>query len=83
VKVYNEGTETLCENEYGGMICGASVRWLSRGFVLKRFFYLLNEIKLFMEKNVRNVEELIMKDGQQTYRFVAVTARLNNLKKEL
>jgi hypothetical protein len=37
------------ENEYGEMIYRTNVRRLRRGSVLKRFFDLLNEIKLFME----------------------------------
>jgi hypothetical protein len=49
------------ENEYGEIIYHTNVRWLSQGSVLKRFFYLLNEIKLFMERKGRNIEEL--KDG--------------------
>jgi hypothetical protein len=46
------------ENKYGEIIYHTNVRWLSRGSVLKLFFDLLNEIKLFMEKKGRNIEEL-------------------------
>jgi hypothetical protein len=71
------------ENEYGEIICVTNVRWLSRGSVLKRFFYLLNEIKLFMEKEGRNIEEL--NDGWITDLafLVDVTGQLNNHNKAL
>jgi hypothetical protein len=46
------------ENEYGEVIYHTNVRWLSRGAVLKRFFDMVKEIKLFMEKEDRNIEEL-------------------------
>jgi hypothetical protein len=46
------------ENEYCEAIDHTNVRWLSQVSVLKRFFYLLNDIKLFMEKKGRNIEEL-------------------------
>jgi hypothetical protein len=38
------------KNEYGEIIYHTNVRWLSQVSVLKRFFDLLNEIKLFMER---------------------------------
>jgi hypothetical protein len=61
-----------------------NVWWLSRGSVLKRFFDLLNEIKLFMEKKGRTIEEL-NDEGWITYLafLVDVTGHLNNLNKEL
>jgi hypothetical protein len=40
--------------------------WLSRGSVLKLFFDLLKEIKLFMEKKITRIEEL---DDEMSQRF--------------
>jgi hypothetical protein len=46
------------ESKYGEIIYLTNVRWLSRGSVLQRFFGLLKEIKLFMEKKNKIIEEL-------------------------
>jgi hypothetical protein len=60
------------------------VRWLSQGSVLKQFYDLLNEIKLFMKKKGRNTEEQ-NDEGQKTNPafLVDVTGHLNSLNKEL
>jgi hypothetical protein len=42
-------------------ICHASVRWLSLGSVLQRFFYLLREISFFVTKN-KSIEELCISE---------------------
>jgi hypothetical protein len=44
------------ENKYGEIIYHVNMRLLSRGSVLKQFFDLLNEIKLFLERKGRNSE---------------------------
>jgi hypothetical protein len=72
------------ENEHGEIIDHTTLRWLNWGFVLKQFFDLLNEIKLFTEKTGRNIKQLnderwitdlpILQD---------MTGHLNNLIKEL
>jgi hypothetical protein len=70
--------------EYGEIIYHTNVRWLRQGSVLKQFFDLLNEIKLFMEKKGRNIEELNDEGWITDLAFlVDVTGHLNNLNKEL
>jgi hypothetical protein len=49
--------------EYGGKIYYTNVRWLNRGSVFKRFFDVLNEIKLFMEKRAEVLNNGKLKDG--------------------
>jgi hypothetical protein len=46
------------KSEHGEIIYHINVRLLSRGSVLQRFFDLLKEIKLFMEKKNKIIEEL-------------------------
>jgi hypothetical protein len=71
------------ENEYGEITDHTNVRWLSRGSVLERFFDLLNETKLFMEKG-RNIEEMNDERWITDLAFlVDETGNLNNLNKEL
>jgi hypothetical protein len=51
---------------------------------MKRFFYLLNEIKLLTEKKGRNIEELNDEGWITDLAFLEdVTGHLNNLNKEL
>jgi hypothetical protein len=70
--------------EYGEIIYRTNVRWLRQGSVLKQFFDLLDEIKLFMEKKGRNIEELNDEGWITDLAFlVDVTGHLNNLNKEL
>lgn len=72
------------ENEYGEIIYHTNVRWLSLKYVLKRFFDLLNEIKFFMEKKGRNIEELNDERWITNLVFlVDVTGHLRNRNKEL
>jgi hypothetical protein len=74
----------IVENEYGEIIYHTNVRWLSRGSVLKLLFDLLNEIKLFMEKKGRYIEELNDEGWITDLTLpVDVTGHLNNLNKEL
>jgi hypothetical protein len=60
------------------------VRYLSQGSVLKRFFDLLNEIKLFVEKKGKNIEELSDEGWITDLAFlVDVTGHMNKFNKEL
>jgi hypothetical protein len=70
------------ESEHGEIIYHANVRWLNRGSVLQRFFDLLKEIKLFVEKNNKRIEELDDEGWISDVAFsVDVTGHLNTLKK--
>lgn len=46
------------ESEYPDIPYHCEVRWLSRGYVLKRFVYLRSEIDIFMTEKNRVVTEL-------------------------
>lgn len=46
------------DTDYGDVIYYSVVRWLRRGKMLKRFYYLWNEIKSFMESKGKFVSEL-------------------------
>jgi glutaredoxin-related protein len=67
------------ESEYGEI----TVRWLSCGSVLQRFLDLLKEIKLFLEKKNKRIEQ----DDEGWIRdltfLVDATGHLNTLNKEL
>jgi hypothetical protein len=81
------------ESEHGEIIYYTNMRWLSRGSVLQQFFYLLKEIKLFMEKKNKRIEELDDEEWISDVAFffvcvcvcvdVDVTGHLNTLNKEL
>jgi hypothetical protein len=72
------------ENEYDEIVYHTNVRWLNQGSASKQFSDLLNEIKLFMEKNGRNAEEFNDEERITDIAFlVDVTGHLNKLNKEL
>jgi hypothetical protein len=66
------------ENEYGEIICVTNVRWLIRGSVLKRFFDLLNEIKLLFLVDVTGRMDNLNKELQGTNKLF--TNKHNNIK---
>jgi hypothetical protein len=47
------------ESKHSEIIYHTNVRWLSRRSVVQRLFDLLKEIKLFMTRNNKNIEESI------------------------
>ena len=46
------------ESEYGDLVYYCEVQWLSRGSMLRRFYELRNEVKLFMETKGEPVAQL-------------------------
>jgi hypothetical protein len=72
------------ESEHGEIIYQTNVRWLRRGIVMQRFFYLLKEIKLFTENKNKRIEELDDEGWISDLAFfMDVTGHLNTLNKEL
>jgi hypothetical protein len=72
------------KSEHGKIIYHTNVRWLNRGPVLQRFFYLMKEIKLFMENKNKRIEELDDEGWISDLAFFAdVTGHLDTLNKVL
>jgi hypothetical protein len=72
------------ESEYADLLLHHKVHWLSRGNVLKRFAFLLLEIRAFLlEKGVDYAELTDYQWIQKVYFMVHVTSHLNNLKRKL
>ncbi|KAK2833783.1 hypothetical protein Q5P01_017672 [Channa striata] len=72
------------ESEYGDVLYFTEVRWLSRGNVLKRFFELREEVKVFMENDGVAVPVLSDPKWLMDLAFlVVITYELNILNKKL
>ena len=68
------------EAEYGDVVYHCEVRWLSRAKVLQRFYFLHQEIKLFMEMKDKHIAELSSEEWLLDLAFlVDITAHLNDL----
>lgn len=71
-------------SEHNDVILHTSVRWLSRGKVLERFFSLRNEIILFLDQNNKVYPELQNDGWWCLIAFLCdITEKLNNLNRNL
>lgn len=79
--------KTLLEelgSEHSDVLLHTSVRWLSRGKVLERFFSLRHEIILFLEQNNKGYPELQNDEWWCLLGFLCdITEKLNNLNQSL
>lgn len=72
------------ESAYGDLMYYCNVRWLSKGAMLKRFYELREEVKLFMEIKEKPVPELSNKEWLCDLSFlVDITTHLNELNTKL
>jgi hypothetical protein len=75
-------SEMNCEN--GDLVYYTEVRWISRGRMLKRFFDLRGEVKLFMEQKGKSMTELDDESFLNDLAFlVDVTEHLDQLNTKL
>jgi len=75
---------TELDTQFNDVIYDCEVRWLSRGNVLKRFYYLRQEIETFMMHKNREVPELSDANWITDLGFlVDITAHLNTLNDKL
>lgn len=71
-------------SEYGDVLLHTSVRWLSRGRVLERFFSLRHEIILFLQQNKKVYPELQDDQWWCLLAFLCdITGKLNSLNRNL
>ena len=67
-------------SEYFDLPFYCQVRWLSRGKMLHRFFYLLSEVKTFMQRQTLQIPELENQEWICDLAFLAdLNDHLNNL----
>ena len=72
------------EAEYGDVLYHTEIRWLSRGKVLKRFFYLKNEIAMFLVEKGKERKELLDPEWILDLAFlVDITSLMNELNLKL
>ncbi|XP_028170983.1 general transcription factor II-I repeat domain-containing protein 2-like [Ostrinia furnacalis] len=72
------------KSEYSDVLLHTSVRWLSRGKVLERFFSLRHEIMLFLDQNNKIYPELQQDEWWCLLAFLCdITEKLNNVNQSL
>ena len=65
---------------YSDLLLGNTVRWLSRGEVLKRFVICLKKVKIFLNSKGLNYRQLEKAEWLEKLRFIVdMTAHLNSL----
>nr|CAH7769841.1 unnamed protein product [Callosobruchus chinensis] len=71
-------------SQYSDVLLHTSVRWLSRGKALERFFSLRNDVMLFLEQDIKVYPELQKDEWWCPMAFLCdITEKLNNVNQSL